>query len=332
MSYNVENLFDATDDGVYQEDLAFLPLSLKRKWKTDPCKGINGYFGRMCRDLDWTQIKYEERLERLSNVMLSYKDEGADIIFLHEIENETVMLDLWKGYLKAYGYKKPFHFESPSHRGIDVGVISRLPLAENPIAHEVDLKDMGSSTRDIIEVTYRIKKGKRLKVAGNHWPSQASGTEARLRASEIVRDIAYEAIDQDMSFVAVGDFNTLLKEVPNPISDYLADNDLYDLEYPLVDLQNYLQGFSTFPYDGSHFYQGHWDPLDRILVSKDILRESGDFKLVNDSFDVFYLDDMITDIDPDTGKRMPYEFPFRYGFFTEKGYSDHLPLVVEFAY
>ena len=32
MAYNVENLFDATDDGTEQGDMAFLPMVIKQHW------------------------------------------------------------------------------------------------------------------------------------------------------------------------------------------------------------------------------------------------------------------------------------------------------------
>jgi endonuclease/exonuclease/phosphatase family metal-dependent hydrolase len=329
MSYNVENLFDATDDGVKQEDPAFIPLILKRKWQTDRCKGVGGYFGRMCRELDWIQPKYDARLKNISNILLSYDGQGADIIMLYEIENARVMHDLWQSYLEDWGYEEPFHFESPSSRGIDVGVISRLQLAEAPIAHRVDLDDMNKTTRDVIEATYELNDGSLLRVAANHWPSPGSSTLTRIRAAEVVREIAYRSIEDEISFVAVGDFNTLLEETPNPISDYLADNDLSDLALPLVDLQNYLKGYATFPYAGTHVYKEKWNPLDRVLVSKDIISETGDFTLEAHSFDVFQLDGMLTNVDPNNGQKRPYFFPHRYDFFSGTGYSDHMPLVVK---
>src|SRR3989338_7122309 len=60
MAYNVENLFDATNDGVNQEDVTYLPLAIKKTWKADYCKGRTSFYYKQCKTLDWTQDKYEE--------------------------------------------------------------------------------------------------------------------------------------------------------------------------------------------------------------------------------------------------------------------------------
>ena len=68
MAYNVENLFDATDDGAKQEDPAYLPLSIKEQWAENKCLGRSGFYRTLCEQLDWTQEKYEAKLQK--NILL----------------------------------------------------------------------------------------------------------------------------------------------------------------------------------------------------------------------------------------------------------------------
>lgn len=330
MSYNVENLFDAIDDGEYQEDVTFLPLKVKKKWKTNQCSDKGGFYRKMCENLDWTQEKYEQKLQKISQVLLEYNDGvGADIIVLEELENKRVIEELWKKYLKIGGYNFPIHFESESYRGIDVGIISRFALKEPPLVHPVDLSDTPAKhhpTREIIEARFETKFGE-LRVAANHWPSQGNSVKARLKAATVLKKISEEASLNHVPFIATGDFNTLPQEVPNPIANNIADIDLKNLKRPLVDLQHFLYPNEAV---GSYFYHGRWLPLDRFLVSKNLFEEIGSKDLFM-SFEIFAPSYVLSEeyrVDPKTGKIKPFFVPKRYNFFTGEGYSDHLPIVM----
>lgn len=328
MAYNVENLFDATDDGADQQDPAYLPLAVKKRWATDKCLSRRGFYRTVCEQLDWTQEKYESKLQKIAKVLLEYNLGGADVISLEELENHRVISDLWTKYLKPKGYKIMIHFESPSARGIDVGMISRLPLAEPPIVHPVDLSDITDHpTRDIIEARFEIEGGQQLRIAANHWPSQSNSTEARLRAAAVVKNISLKAQADGAYFVAMGDFNTLTEELPNPIENNLTDNAIRNRAHPLVDIQNYL-GLQW----GSYFYKGKWQPLDRFLASKNLLVDPSPMKINLSSFSIFapaYLLKKESVVDPQTGKPKEYVIPFRYDAMTGEGYSDHLPVVLK---
>jgi len=332
MAYNVLNLFDATDDGDAQGDPTFLPFSVKKGWGVNKCLWKQGFRRTLCEDLDWTQDKYEERLRRVANVLIDY-DGGADIVVLEELENRRVIYDLWDRHLRWKGYRKPIHFESPSNRGIDVGMVSRFPLKELPIAHTVDLSGIDPSpTRDVIEATFQVARKHFLKVAANHWPSLDHVVQARLRAAEVTKKIALKAQREGIPFVAMGDFNTLPREVPNPIEKNISDDQWSDSKRPLVDIPHYVGHYPNSPGEGSHFYKGDWSPLDRILVSKDFFHKGAPFRVDVDTFGVFapsYLLKQETSVDPVTGESKTYSIPHRYDFLTDEGYSDHLPVVLK---
>jgi endonuclease/exonuclease/phosphatase family metal-dependent hydrolase len=337
MTYNVENLFDAHDDGIWQGDPTFLPKEIKRGWDQlaedeHPCRSKSKFRRFLCETLDWSQGKYEARLKKVAKVLLGYNG-GADIIVLQELENKRVIRDLWYNHLRWRGYRFPIHFESPSSRGIDVGIISRFPTSEAPKAHNVDLSDLDPRpTRYVVEATFKVSAYQQLRVAANHWPSQAHTVYTRRRAASVVEKIAVKSRDEGIPFVALGDFNTLPNKEPNAIANNIADNNIYSNARPLVDLQSYLGGYPNFFGDGSHFYNGEWSPLDRMLVSKDLFNNGSHMRVSLRSFGVYAPSYLLTSKyveDEETGETHMEVFPNRYDFLTGEGYSDHMPVVLK---
>ena len=328
MAYNVENLFDATDDGLLQEDVTYLPLAIKKTWRIDYCKGRSGFYYKECRNLDWTQTKYEQKLKKIATVILSQNlKKGPDVIVFEELENYNVLKDLWSKHLKRKGYKAPIHYESPSTRGIDVGIISKFKLIQS-IRHPVDVTQIGDApTRDIIEARLEVEPGQELRVTANHWPSLSSSHpgESRFIAARVLMDIAIEAKKDGVPLVAMGDFNTLDQTTPNPISDFLSDNRLDDTTRPFVDAHTFLSKYKTFP-AGTHYYKGEWSHLDRILLSKNLLLGTTLFEADPYSFRIVDKEYLFKEISQ-KGK-LPYKVPHRFNFDTAEGYSDHLPIVI----
>ena len=334
MAYNVENLFDATDDGSDQGDPTFLPMSIKQKWAQNKCLQKEGFRRQLCETLDWTQDKYEQRLKKISQLILEYNGSGPDIIVFEELENKRVIMDLWDKFLKSKGYQAPIHIESPSNRGIDVGMISRFTLSGPVIAHPVDLSGVDAGfTRDILEATFLITPTQKLKITANHWPSLSHTVETRLRAAAVLKIIAKQASKDSIPFIAMGDFNTLPTETPNPIANNVANNLLQDKECPLVDIQNYIGGYLHFPSkNGSHYYKGEWSPLDRIIVSKSFFDKNPKIQIDLQSFGDYIPDYLLASeitTDPKTGEKKLVKFPRRFDFMTGEGYSDHLPVVLK---
>lgn len=328
MAYNVENLFDATDDGEKQEDVTYLPLAIKKTWVIDYCKGRSSFYYRECRTLDWTQSKYEEKLKKIATVILSQNSQnGPDVVVFEELENYNVLKDLWEKHLKIKGYNEPIHYESPSTRGIDVGIMSKFKLIKS-IRHPVDVTQIGDvPTRDIIEARLEVGDSQELRVAANHWPSLGNSHpgESRFIAAQVLMDIAIEAKKDGVPLVAMGDFNTLDKTTPNPISDFLSDNRLDDTTRPFIDAHTYLPKYKSFP-AGTHYYQGEWSHLDRILLSKNLFLGTTPFQADPRSFRIVDKKYLFKEI---SQKGKPsYKIPDRFNFNTAEGYSDHLPIVI----
>ena len=79
--------------------------------------------------------------------------------------------------------------------------------------------------------------------------------------------------------------------------------------------------------EGSHKYQGAWSQLDHCLVDGSLLRADATFRLRPEGVRIFDADFLWTTDKTYLGRRPKRTF---YGFTYEGGFSDHLPLVVDF--
>ena len=72
--------------------------------------------------LDWNQETKNAKLTNLAKNIISYNQDGADVIALQEIENTHILNELFL-LLKPYGYKDISLLESKDRRGIDLSLI-----------------------------------------------------------------------------------------------------------------------------------------------------------------------------------------------------------------
>ena len=87
MSINAQNLFDTIDDPK-KDDKAFLPIELKQsKLHKNECNNISVKRWRMeCFFQDWNEETKNAKLNNLVEVIISYGNNGADVVGLQEIE------------------------------------------------------------------------------------------------------------------------------------------------------------------------------------------------------------------------------------------------------
>lgn len=266
MTYNVENLYDNIDDPETDDD-TYLPLSAKgsASHRSKCQQALKEHWRKECMEMDWTDEKIERKLKRLADVILQVKDgKGPDILIVQEVENLNILERLRVNHLKDGDYNPAILLEGPDKRGIDVGMISRLPLASRPRLHLVDLtkvaKEEGrpaGTTRGILEARFLLPDGKKLTVFGVHFPSQGSPTSYRKVAIEKLNALKktrpyYEYV------IAAGDFNITSEEDAREglFSKKLAEHWYVSHQLGCKDCQ------------GTHNYRGSWSFLDAILFSK----------------------------------------------------------------
>lgn len=312
MQYNVENFFDTKfDEGT--SDYTYLPLSLKKTLPNHSknCKKMgSSNFIKDCEKLDWNDEKFTKKAMNVAKVIKSFDETGlgADIIIFEEIENINVLNNIVSQGLSDLGYISKVLIEGDDSRGIDVGVISKFPVISSR-RHAIMYNGVKLDTRGILEVTFNVE-GKKVVVFANHWPSQSNPTDQRVASAKLLAETA-QSLKADL-IIAAGDFNSLTSEKPYPL-DFLKD---------FIDAEQEARHLGVEMNGGTHFYHGEWSSLDHIFIFKNANLETNyrKFQIMNRPF--------MLRKDNQSGVMIPYRANANSG----EGFSDHLPMGIEFTY
>lgn len=298
--YNVENLFDTIDDpATWDED--FTPDSTKK----------------------WTQGRYVKKLKDLSKVISSVSLNGLpEVIGLCEIENRSVVEELFQTDSLLRIKYRVIHEESPDKRGIDVALVydpnRMVELYHEAITYGFSFSPE-TTTRDILYAKFLAKKDT-LHFFVNHWPSRRGGVEKsepkRLKAATVLRSRIDSILirNKKAKIIAMGDFNDhpdnrSMTEVMN--CEPGANQYLTNLVYHLHEDGN-----------GTYNYKGEWGMLDQFIVSDEVLKESNGFYSTDTSAYIFNDDRVLFKAEgKEAVPNRTYGGPNYYG-----GYSDHLPI------
>lgn len=229
MFYNVENLFDTSDDST-KNDNEFLPDSKKR----------------------WTNSKWKKKTYKISQVIAAAN--FPDIIGLCEVENKIVLEKLTKSNLLWRHHYKILHIESNDKRGIDVALLykeNKLDLYSVK-ANPIHLSG-ARATRDILSATF-LHHSDTFSVFVNHWPSRYGGKKKsipkRIKASIQLKHLldSVRFNHSNHKSIAMGDFN----DEPNDSSLKVFK----DFNFPLSNSQGTIK------------YKGKWQNFDQFILSK----------------------------------------------------------------
>ena len=290
---NCENLFDCQHDSLKQ-DTEWLPASVRK----------------------WTPSRYWRKVNSIGQVILSCQQEGVpDLVALVEVENDSVLFDLTRRSLLRHACYEYLMTQSPDVRGIDVALLYQ-PKSFRPLCCdylEVEpLPDM-RPTRDILYVQGETMNGDTLHVFVVHAPSRYGGERPtrpnRLRVMQrIVRVVSQ--LPPHAKVLVAGDFN-----------DYADSPSLLYMEQQ--GLHNVSRGArGTHGAEGTYRYVGEWESIDHVLVSEP-LRSKVSQVFINDA-------PFLLEADKKYGGVKPLR-TFN-GYHYQRGFSDHLPLVVRFLF
>ena len=299
--WNVENLFDTTDDPA-TEDSEFTPEGKKR----------------------WTEKKLLLKCMRLSHlikVVRLQKGADPDILVLGEVENRQVFKRLLS-FLPENRYKTAYR-ASNDHRGIDIAVAydSTKIVLRRALSRNVNLK--GKNTRDITLYSFSAKDSPFFLLV-NHWPSRvldkAWSEPQRLLAAKTAKSIidSLRSSVTHADIIVMGDFNdephdTSIRKVLNATTDKQAF-----LESPEEKLFNCWGALDN---KGSCYFKGQWLKFDQIMASAGLFDKKG-LSITDSAFSCFSIPHMQTG-----NKGRPYatyKGPKHLG-----GYSDHFPMLFE---
>ncbi|OFX22306.1 MAG: hypothetical protein A2V77_18800 [Anaeromyxobacter sp. RBG_16_69_14] len=184
-----------------------------------------------------TQMEVEAKLARLGRVLARL---DADVVVLQEVENLGLLERLAAGPLAAGGYRA-FLREGFDPRGIDVGVLARVPIVDC-VSHLEDRAPGGARlwSRDLVEV-HLDNFERPVVLLVNHLVSRldASADGRRLLQAARVR----EAVDELRATAAcpvvlvLGDLNDLPGSAA--LRPLLGDGALADLGAGLSDVDSW---------------------------------------------------------------------------------------------
>lgn len=317
VQFNCENLFDCLHDSL-KNDIEFLP---------------DGSY-------HWTPFRYWRKLNRVGQTIVSCGDrvgdaedfsaddfsvseESAagwrlpDMVALCEVENDSVMRDLTKRSLLRTARYEYVVTDSPDARGIDVALMYSpfsFRLLNSRAVRITPVRDM-SPTRDLLYASGVVMSGDTLHVIVAHLPSRRGGEQLsrpfRRVVAEKIRAVAdsVRAVSADAKIIVAGDFNDYAK----------SESVRLVCAAGFTDVSAKAAGRNGAR--ATYKFHGEWRSLDHILVSASMLPSVRSCRVHDAKF-------LLTD-DPKYGGVQP-----RRNYLGPRwldGFSDHLPLVAEFA-
>ena len=256
----------------------------------------------------WTPDRYWRKVNNIGQEIISCSPDALpDLVALVEVENDLVLRDLTRrSLLRNAGYEY-LMTESPDVRGIDVALLYQ-PFSFHPVCYDyLDVQPLEGMrpTRDILYVQGETVNSDTLHVFVVHAPSRFGGEKVTRPNRRIVMERMISAIQllpSDAKVIIAGDFNDY---ADSPSLQYLEENSLCNV---------------TREAQGSYRYEGQWQSIDHVLVSA-ALCDSVAQTNINDA--PFLLEE---------DKKYGGVKPFRTynGYRYQRGFSDHLPLVVRF--
>ena len=239
LSWNIENFFDRWDDP-YRRDQITKPAYAS-----------------------------DARMERVAKVLQAF---DADVVALQEVENRWHLEQFVDKYLGDMGYEV-VHFEGNDTRGIDVALLSRIPLGEVTSYRHIRFKDSKGKEqhfrRDLLRV--RVEGNFQTDVYVVHLKSQWGDEVAdvvRESESAAILKIIQGEIKKNPAYrgVVCGDFN----EVPEmPTLGLLRDGGLVD---PMKGTEKYT--YNKDPYLTRIDYAMCTPSLASTLLTAEVIDES----------------------------------------------------------
>jgi predicted extracellular nuclease len=324
MFWNVENLFDTERDSLKQDE-EFTPASVR----------------------EWNAVRYKKKMADISRVIMAVGEwKPLALVGLCEVENDKVLRYLTRhSPLKSYQYRYVMT-ESQDLRGIDVALLYQRDQFKL-LSHHAIRPDLGANerpTRDILHVIGLTPTKDTLDVMVAHLPSRSGGERKsewkRFAVARRLRSAVDSliAVRRDARVIIMGDFNDYpenrsIREVLGVrlLGETVRKDSLYHLFAHKAmgedkDQEKYKEFSGGY---GSYKYQGKWGILDHLIVSGKLLDSTARFHTGENHAGVVCLPFLFVEDERFDGWQ-----PFRTynGIKYKGGYSDHLPVWVDFEY
>lgn len=298
-AYNVENLFDQTDEArnATYGDYRITPNDQGQVSNWGAPVTFQG------QTMSWTDVK----VKGIRRVLEGIDPRGPEIVSFEEIESR-VAFDRLFTELKELGYVAGQFTDWPASGtlpAIGAGIISKFPILDWSLVQPVIPPGAPSDNKDPLRPILRVRvavQGKPLLVYVNHWKSK-SGPESlrKLSAEALAADLkAVQTAEPAVDYVIVGDLNcdynekSVLSQANNDTGGLTGINDIlraqgdevavarnrtpglkYNLHY---ELDRSMRRTAFYPEFG-------WSTFDHMLVGTSAFDQLG-VTYVDNSFQV----------------------------------------------
>ncbi|MBQ7741350.1 MAG: endonuclease [Bacteroidaceae bacterium] len=321
---NCENLFDTIHTEGHN-DHEFLPTSQRR----------------------WTAGRYHRKLSMLAREIASLgQTEPADLVALVEVEGDTALTDLtMRTRLRTLHYNYIVtHGSDP--RGINVALLWQegafRPLHTHTLCWQQRL-GVEAPTRDVLHVQGLARSGDTLDVIVCHMPSQYGKRHSKRLRSAIakgLRDYTDSLLSANprANIIILGDMNDSPQSRPmrRALGATVLDEKVREFQsYNVPKFErNALFNISLLRSDphhprGTYRYKGNWEMLDQCIVSGRLLDTRSHLHVATTPVRIVS-HDFLLEGDKSYGGVKPWRT--WQGPMFRGGFSDHLPIVVEFEY
>ena len=313
VAYNVENAFDTRHDSL-KNDMEFLPQGTRY----------------------WNLSRYWNKLNKIAKVIAAAgQDRLPDLVALCEVENDSVLQDLTRrSSLRAAGYRYVIT-SSPDQRGVDVALLYQPGMFRMIKSYGILIPSQTAGflpTRHLLYAEGVVRTKDTLSIIVCHLPSKSGGSRAadshRKLAARVLRSVADSVLRKRplAKIILTGDYNAYPEESifsaelrVAPTLDSISPDFLYRIK-PVS-----LQGNKEIK--GTYRYKDYWGFLDHILLSADLLNPSSSFRIQEKGCSILDFP-FLLEKDAQYGGMRPLR-TYR-GFRYQGGYSDHLPLKIDF--
>lgn len=307
MWWNVENFFDPSNDSLTNDD-EFTPTGTKH----------------------WTYNRFYQKKDSIYKTIMYMGINRLPVtIGLCEVENDWVLRQIClNSPLRKFNYDF-VHYDSPDSRGIDVALLYKVDRFEVLYSQPIEVKDSldtAFKTRDILLVKGVIKDMDTVFMLLTHFPSQRLGDVSEKRRQQAAAVLAHTldtimAGYPDLKIILMGDFNDApdakcITEVLG-ISLQKDDNDS-----KMINLMSHYQAG-----EGTYKYDGFWECLDQMMISRNLLPEAtASMEVVDGKANIYKPNFLLIPDNKYWGMKLyrTYNGPIYKG-----GFSDHLPIYID---
>jgi exonuclease III len=310
IEWNVENLFDCQHDTL-KNDYEFLPEGMRH----------------------WTKHRYYHKLDQIAKMITAIGGWSPPaLIALCEVENDSVLVDLTQhSALRELNYRYVMT-RSSDPRGIDVALLYQRDCFKLISASPIIIPKLNNykPTRDILHVEGQIITGDTIDLFIVHAPSRSGGQlesePYRVHCMNILSNKINEELSRrsNANIIITGDFNdfpenrsikNILKaEAP---TNFIKNDALYHL----------LARRVAHTHEGTYKYQGEWNLLDHFIVNGRML-DTNNVIYTSESMADIVQTNLLLEKDETYGGLRPCRT--YYGMKYKGGYSDHLPIRLNF--